>query len=995
MGSDKARNSYDATRQYRSVVMQQGRVTVEADWNEAQEIANEETRKDALDFVGPCGTPDDGYRISGTTNPPDPDFDFSVSAGTMYVGGERVELDATVTYDHQSDWLDLTDPDWVDLADLAQNNPTREFIYLYLREQEISAVEDSALRDVALGGPDTAARLRLMQHVVRAAVNATDCAGGLDAATKQWAAKGLTFDPATMRLESNSTLELGFFDKEVAPNPCEPSAQGGYLGAENQLIRVQVSQPNNHKFTWGFDNASFLYRVNVINSQTLELQSAPIDAAHEPVGGQAIEVLLPTARLHNDEYVAAHTGFVTTVSTYKRDVKRISLPAPLPAEFGDGDPNHPHPPIVFLRVWQEELTFTPGTATRLAQTGLQVTLRTTDNGPFHQGDFWQIAARPSTPTKVYPERYLEGPQPADGPRLWACPLALITWNKTVPEITDCRNPFDNLVELTKRQFGGCCTVTLRPQDLKGPKSLQAAVDELKGKGPAKICLAPGVYDLTDTLLISSGNRDLTIEACPGRATIRAAASRQASFTQGLIIVSGAENVTLRGLTLQLPEARLPEKAQDILSGLEVSVGVRPLHCNGLTIEDCEFVFPTTAQQRTLLGAGIFAVSQCAGFRISRNRFLGGNVTQVNTTGASFLKNPPLRLLAGFLQVPTFIGAADLTNKQTVLRSKMLRATLENADFDDNYFERLTAATLILADAGAIRIDGNQVVECYAGFWLLALATLIANANTGNVKGAASGDLANTAAVAGAAALISWDLIIGGLLLGAVRYPLPTDFDAVKAGAVTASNEPIKVETVSIINKVVDGINAHFADVGPPDASTMRVETKTASADQPEFARVNEIRAEMFPELVTAVAGFPPAVFQHQLSLSLDLSHNEVSTVLGTVPWSTAVLIIDTDQNTDSKLTMSSNRLRSQSVSATAGIFFINRCAVTGNLFFNEIAKNPSLFLWAPSDLRTPDATAITGNVFKGPSVLVAKRPDFTPPAPPPMDKWEFFNASVS
>ena len=31
--------------------------------NEAQQILNEEMRKEALDFVGPTGTPDDGYKI--------------------------------------------------------------------------------------------------------------------------------------------------------------------------------------------------------------------------------------------------------------------------------------------------------------------------------------------------------------------------------------------------------------------------------------------------------------------------------------------------------------------------------------------------------------------------------------------------------------------------------------------------------------------------------------------------------------------------------------------------------------------------------------------------------------------------------------------------------------------------------------------------------------------------------------------------------------------
>src|SRR2546430_17099921 len=95
MGSDRARITYDESRQYRAVVMQQGRVTVEADWNEEEQVVNEEMRKEALDFVGPNGTPDNGYRVIETNEKRDPPlptlspFDFLVDKGTMYVGGMR------------------------------------------------------------------------------------------------------------------------------------------------------------------------------------------------------------------------------------------------------------------------------------------------------------------------------------------------------------------------------------------------------------------------------------------------------------------------------------------------------------------------------------------------------------------------------------------------------------------------------------------------------------------------------------------------------------------------------------------------------------------------------------------------------------------------------------------------------------------------------------------------------------------------------------------
>src|SRR5882724_11412773 len=97
MASDRARITYDPSRQYRSVVMQQGRVTLEADVNEAQTIAGELLREETLDIVGPAGTPDDGYKVTGNTVSGDL-FDFNVGPGTMYVGGERVYQPVGVDY---------------------------------------------------------------------------------------------------------------------------------------------------------------------------------------------------------------------------------------------------------------------------------------------------------------------------------------------------------------------------------------------------------------------------------------------------------------------------------------------------------------------------------------------------------------------------------------------------------------------------------------------------------------------------------------------------------------------------------------------------------------------------------------------------------------------------------------------------------------------------------------------------------------------------------
>ena len=84
---------------------------------------------------------------------------------------------------------------------------------------------------------------------------------------------------------------------------------GGYLGAENQMIRVMVTSIDNKTreptIVWGFDDASFLYRVqtatpNSGSTTLLTLASAPVDSYHYPAAGQAVELLRDAVRLTDD-----------------------------------------------------------------------------------------------------------------------------------------------------------------------------------------------------------------------------------------------------------------------------------------------------------------------------------------------------------------------------------------------------------------------------------------------------------------------------------------------------------------------------------------------------------------------------------------------------------------------------------------------------------------------------------------------------------------------
>ena len=177
MPSDRSRSTDPIRHGYTGVVAQQGRVILDRDFNAQQGLTADRIARDALDFVGPCGTPDDGFRISlPGQSPPSPPFwsppvsvptsppetpggrgDFLIKPGTMYVGGQRIffppdQNGVPITYSY------FDQPDWVEPSPPAEAR--MELVWLDVMEQEVSAVEDPDLLEVALGGPDTTQRLK-------------------------------------------------------------------------------------------------------------------------------------------------------------------------------------------------------------------------------------------------------------------------------------------------------------------------------------------------------------------------------------------------------------------------------------------------------------------------------------------------------------------------------------------------------------------------------------------------------------------------------------------------------------------------------------------------------------------------------------------------------------------------------------------------------------------------------------------------------------------
>ncbi len=453
---------------------------------------------------------------------------------------------------------------------------------------------------------------------------------------------------------------------------------------------------------WSYDNASFLYRVSAQpDGKTLLLAQTPVDAFHSPKAGQIVEILRTTALLDSAvsipsatgqlpivRCIANATGLVATVGSFNNG-DTLVLTTALPLDYRtDSNP-------LFLRVWQGQSTFDPSSNQPITLTdptsqtsiGVQVTITSPGTGAtLPVGAFWMFALRPSTSQAVYPQRFLAVPQPPDGPRQWVCPLAVIQWaqatSASVPvsvsapagsvptAVHDCRQSFDNLVTLSTRQSGGCCTLTVFPADAP---TLQNKLDQaVIGGRQVTVCFTPGTYSLAQPLQLTSAHSHLTLEACQGGATLQADPRADvSSFADGLVVMLGADHVTLQGLTIVPTPVPLVATLDKL--NVVVLIGLRPANCRYLTLENCLVPFGSFAvsPNQFVFGAGVYVAGDCTGLTVRGCHFdsqipLTSTSTQGNQQPTSIAAGKDGKVWFTVQGPPAKIGMIDFKTHQISL-----------------------------------------------------------------------------------------------------------------------------------------------------------------------------------------------------------------------------------------------------------------------------------------------------------------------------------------
>ena len=293
-----------------------------------------------------------------------------------------------------------------------------------------------------------------------------------------------------------------------------------------------------------------------------------------------------------------------------------------------------------------------------------------------------------------------------------------------------------------REVGnGCRIIDASPSDVRGGR-LQKLIDTVVAGRPSEdsssrvtICLQPGRYELQQPITLCERHSNLTLRGCPEAAVISAAPGFDTAFGPGLVVLAGANNVTITGLELELPHilaalarvraSRQQDKAfaaavNDIDANGYVSIDIRPVHCAALTITSCLFQFSLGVKGTTsgaapkpgaVFGVGVFAASDCADLQLQRNQFLCDRAPSLDV-------GRPQHALAGYLLTLAAVAPAGGKNAFRQFNGSQVGALLRDADIGDNTFDSLSSAAVFLADLGTIRTWGNIIRRSYAGIWLV-------------------------------------------------------------------------------------------------------------------------------------------------------------------------------------------------------------------------------------------------------------------------------------
>jgi hypothetical protein len=564
MSFDCSRFTFNAWHDFLGVVMQQGRVQIDADWNELVAQIVRRIQVGSLDSFGqpvvPRVTPD-GFRIEANGGA------LTIGVGRLYVdgllaqnhGAAPLQWDALLAEQTGSVALDYNaQPYYPQPPTLPGGGP--HLVYLDVWQREVNHLQYPDLVEKAVG-VDTTARLQTVWQVKLLPDVGTALCATPDEDVPGW--DNVTA-PSGARLTTSTAAVADM------PNPCLIPPSGGYKGLENQLYRVEIHRGGNRDtatFKWSRDNATVASRVSHINAarDRLVVDSIGRDAVLGFKDGEWIEVTDDMLELHGEPGVMARIAQGGGVDDATRT---LVLETPLPPGLFPANAQDEIDPLrnTLVRRWDQSgrvlradgtlhhdldvaggdglIPVPPAGIALFLEDGILVNVDLDPSGgEFHVGDFWSFAARAADASIE-----LLHQAPPRGIHHHYARLAIVSFPDTE---SDCRVLWPPLAEAGE---GCACDRCVTPESHNdGTATLQQAVDALAQSGGV-ICLAAGMYRLREPLRIDSagslrirgkGWRTLLVTELPG--PVMQVSDSIGVAIEHLAAVGAAANTTSQGL----------------------------------------------------------------------------------------------------------------------------------------------------------------------------------------------------------------------------------------------------------------------------------------------------------------------------------------------------------------------------------------------------------------------------------------------------------------
>ena len=413
MKVDISRDTFDPSKRRYRVLMQQGRVQLDADFNEQAAILLHYMQILTRDLIGQHGGSGEAFAIKALI--PQEELNFSISPGHYYVDGILCENDENngIAYSSQDDY-----PLPADLQDDEKLEDGKNYlVYLDVWERHITAVEDDGIREVALGGIDTATRTMVVWQVKALLVTQED----IDSVVT-------LIDPDTdtpeklleTKLEEFGKLNKGKLSAWVRPaeeavDLCTIPPDSLYRGAENQLYRVEIHEPGSTNgsaatFKWSSNNGSDVFPITTLQGDTAIVEHLGRDLSTSLEPDNWVEVV-------DDHYVKqGRPGPLLQVDRIDKAENTVTLKSNANANYDEDEAKQKHPLLrrwdsagdIDVKFWQPG---DPKDGWIPLEDGIEV--RFEGGEDFQTGDYWLIPARTATGNIQWPQK--DSNPPNQGP----------------------------------------------------------------------------------------------------------------------------------------------------------------------------------------------------------------------------------------------------------------------------------------------------------------------------------------------------------------------------------------------------------------------------------------------------------------------------------------------------------------------------------------------------------------------------------------------------